>query len=279
MTARKLPPPPARAGDPVLRVGCCAYSYRSCLTGSPPTMSLEGFLDRCAELGCDGVELTAYYFPTPITPRYLRRIVRRCLLLGLDVCGTAIGNSFALPPGPERNANIVLARHWIDLSCDLGSPCLRVFAGAVPKGVSQTTGRKWVAECLAECLPYAEDRGVMLALENHGGVVAEPAGVLDILSRVQSEWLGVKLDTGNFVSDDPYRDLAVCAPYAISTHIKTEVRQNGVLQQADMGKIAGLLRDAGYRGFMNLEYEAAEDAVTAVPKAIAAMLSVARAAS
>lgn len=239
-------------------------------------MSLEDFLDRCAELGCDGVELTAYYFPTPLTPQYLRTLVRRCLILGLDISGTAIGNSFALPPGPERNANIVLTRHWIDLSCDLGSPCLRVFAGAVPKGVSQATGRKWVAECLAECLPYAEQRGVMLALENHGGVVAEPDGLLDILARVRSDWLGVKLDTGNFVSDDPYRDLARCAPYAISAHIKTEIRQNGEVREADMTRIAGLLRDAGYRGYMNLEYEAAEDAATAVPRAIAAMLEAAR---
>jgi sugar phosphate isomerase/epimerase len=240
-------------------------------------MTLEGFLDRCAELGCDGVELTAYYFPTPITPRYLRSIVRRCLLLGLDISGTAIGNTFALPPGPERNANITLARHWIDLSADLGAPCLRVFAGVAPKGVSQARGRRWVAECLSECVGYAADRGVMLALENHGGVVAEPDGLLDILSRVRSEWVGVKLDTGNFNTADPYADLARCAPYAISTHIKTEIRRSGVLEDADIGMLATILRSSGYRGFMNLEYEAAEDAATAVPKAIAAMIEAARA--
>jgi sugar phosphate isomerase/epimerase len=234
-------------------------------------MTLEGFLDRCAELRCDGVELTSYYFPSPITPTYLRSLVRRCLLLGLDVAGTAIGNTFALPPGPERNANITLARHWIDLSCDLGAPCLRVFAGATPKAVSQATGRRWVAECLAECLPYAADRGVMLALENHGGVVSEPAGVLDVLARVRSEWLGLKLDTGNFHTADPYGDLGRCAPYAISTHIKTEIREHGRLVEADLPRIAGILRTVGYRGYMNLEYEAAEDAATAVPRAIADM--------
>ncbi|MBM3494355.1 MAG: sugar phosphate isomerase/epimerase [Armatimonadetes bacterium] len=271
MTARRLPNPPSRAGDPVLRVGCCAYSYREYLTGAPPTMSLEAFLDRCAEIGCDGVELTSYYFPAPITPRYLNTLVRRCLILGLDVAGTAIGNTFALPPGRERDANLTLARHWVDLSCDLGAPCLRVFAGVAPKGISAATGRKWVAECLAECAEYAADRGVMLAIENHGGVVAEPSGLLDILARVRSDWVGVKLDTGNFNTPDPYGDLARCAPYAISTHIKTEMRADGVLVEADLGRIAAILRNAGYRGYMNLEYEAAEDAATAVPRAIAAM--------
>lgn len=276
MSTRRSISPIQRAGKPALRVGCCAYSYRSCLTGPAPTMSLEGFLDRCAELDCDGVELTAYYFPTPITPSLMRRLARRCFLLGLDISGTAIGNTFALPPGPERNANIVLTRNWIDLSVDLGAPSLRVFAGAVPKGVPQSRGRRWVAECLSEVVEYAADRGVVLALENHGGVVAEPDGLLDILARVRSDWLGVKLDTGNFNTADPYADLARCAPYAVSTHIKTEIRRNGVLEPADIGRLADILKEAGYRGFMNLEYEAAEDATTAVPKAIAEMLRAAR---
>ncbi len=277
MNARRLPSPIARAGKPVLKVGCCAYSYRQYLTGDAPQMSLEAFLDRCAELGCDGVELTAYYFPSPITPRLMRRLARRCFLLGLEVAGTAIGNTFALPPGPERNANLVLTRNWIDLSAELGSPCLRVFAGAVPRGIPQARGRRWVAECLSEVIEYAADRGVMLALENHGGVVAEPDGLLDVISRVKSEWLGVKLDTGNFNTSDPYADLARCAPYAVSTHIKTEIRRNGTLEPADMDRLAAILRQTGYRGFMNLEYEAAEDASTAVPRAIAEMLRVARA--
>jgi len=128
-----------------------------------------------------------------------------------------------------------------------------------------------VAECLEECVAYAADRGVMLALENHGGVVATPEGLLDILSLVGSDWLGVKLDTGNFNSPDPYADLAKCAPYAISTHIKTEMRRNNVVEPADIGRLARVLRGAGYRGYMNLEYEAAEDASTAVPRAISEM--------
>ena len=276
MSPRSTLRPIERAGGPALRVGCCAYSYRDYLTGEAPAMSLEGFLDRCAELGCDGVELTAYYFPNPITPSLMRRLARRCFLLGLDVAGTAIGNTFALPPGPERNANIILTRHWLDLSAELGSPCLRVFAGVAPKGVQESKARRWVCECLHEVLGYAADRGVVIALENHGGVVAKPEGLLDILTRVKSEWLGVKLDTGNFNTADPYGDLLRCAPYAVSTHIKTEIRRNGVLEPADFSALGQILRSVGYRGFMNLEYEAAEDAATAVPRAIAQMLSVSR---
>lgn len=268
--------PVRRATGSSLRVGCCAYSYRDYLTGTSPRMSIEDFIDRCAELGCDSVELTSYYFPSPISVRGLHRIARRCFLNGLEVSGTAVGNIFALPPGPAREAQINLVRHWIDLSADLGSPCLRVFAGAVPKGVSLRTGRQWVAECVQTCAEYAADHGVILGLENHGGVVATPEGLLDILRRVNSEWVGAKLDSGNFDSPDPYGDLAKSAPYAVSTHVKTEIRRDGVIEATDYRRLAALLRNAGYRGHLNLEYEGAEDAATAVPRAIADMLEAAR---
>jgi sugar phosphate isomerase/epimerase len=187
-----------------------------------------------------------------------------------------VGNTFTLPPGPARETQINLVRHWVDLSADLGSPCLRVFAGAVPEGVSARTGRQWVADCLSVCAEYAADHGVILALENHGGVVSEPDGLLDVLRRADSEWVGAKLDSGNFDSADPYADLARCAPYAVSTHAKTEIRRNGVSEPTDYGRLTALLRSAGYRGHLNLEYEGAEDAATAVPRAIAEMLAAAR---
>src|SRR2546425_12018026 len=85
--------PPKRAGGPHLRVGCCAYSYRDYLTGkATPAMTLDDFLNRVAEIGIDGVEMTSYYFPKEITADYIHKLVRRCFLLGLDINGTAINN-------------------------------------------------------------------------------------------------------------------------------------------------------------------------------------------
>lgn len=261
---------PQRTGGPVLRVGCCAYSYRDYLQGKrTPAMTLEGFLDRCAEMGLDGVELTSYYFPPDSVPQTIRKLVRRAFLLGLDINGTAVGNTFTLPPGPEREKQLALVKQWTDYATDMGGPCVRVFAGGSPQGTPEETARGWVVECLKECCDYAGARGVMLALENHGGVVARPDGVLKILEAVDSEWLGVKLDTGNFRTADPYGDAAKVAPYAISTHLKTEVYPNNQRQDVDMPRLVKLLRDVGYRGFMHLEYEAAEDPATAVPRTLA----------
>ena len=77
-----------------MKIGCCAYSYRQYLLSGE--MSLEDFVDIAADLGVEGVELTAYYFPT--TDRaYLNSLKRHCLLRGVDVSGAAVGSKLTLP--------------------------------------------------------------------------------------------------------------------------------------------------------------------------------------
>lgn len=258
---------------PLLRTGCCAYSYRDYLTGSrTPPMALEDFLNVCAEIGIHGVELTSYYVPDPATPRTLHQLARRAFLLGLDITGTAVGNTFTVPPGEERDKQLTLVRRWVDLCPEMGGRYVRVFAGAAPEGVSEAQARQWVVECLRESCEYAGEIGVIIALENHGGVVATLDGMLEILRAVDSPWLCANLDTGNFHSSDPYADVAGLAPHAATVHVKTEMVSNGARSEADLERLAGILREAGYRGYMHLEYEAAEDAATAVPRILKQML-------
>jgi len=264
--------PVKRTGKSVVKVGCCAYSYRKYLTGDKPAMTLESFLETAAEIGCDGVEITSYYFPSDLTVEYLNKLKRRAFLLGLDITSTAVGNRFTFPSGPERDAQMDLVKKWIVHASELGAPCMRVFAGAAPKGSSEQDAIKWVVECLGECAELASQHGIMLALENHGGVTSTPEQVMSIMSQVKSDWVGLNLDTGNFHTEDPYGDIAKVAPYAVITHFKSEVSPLGKpKEKADVKKIAGILKAAGYRGYLNLEYEGAEDPKTAVPKLIQSM--------
>jgi sugar phosphate isomerase/epimerase len=130
----------------------------------------------------------------------------------------------------------------------------------------------WIVECIQECLPLAEQHGVVLALENHGGVTTVAKDLIAIVKAVNSDWLGVNLDTGNFTTADPYADIAEAAPYAVTTHFKTQIHPSGKDKQPlDLKKTVDILRSAGYRGYVTLEYEAAEDPKTAVPKAIGAL--------
>lgn len=276
MTPPTVLPKPERPAGSCLRVGCCAYTYRDYLTGTrTPRMTLDDFLDRAAEIGIHGVELTSYYFPEPITPAELHRLARRAWTLGLDITGGAVGNTFTLPPGPDRDRQMDLVRRWIDLTPEMGGRYIRVFAGAAPAGVPDDVARGWVVDCLRQLCPEAGKRGIVLALENHGGVVALPEGMLQIMGAVESEWFGVNLDTGNFHTADPYADLAELAPYAVTTHVKTEMVRGDIREPADLPRIASILRDAGYRGYLHLEYEAQEDPATAAPRALRELLALA----
>jgi sugar phosphate isomerase/epimerase len=258
----------ARAGKPRLRLGLAGYSLRDHLTGKlSPAMTLDDFIERAAAWEVDAVELTSYYFPPDFTPAYVAGLKRHCHLLGIDVSTTPIRNTFTYPAGPEREKEIAHVKRWLDVAADLGSPAIRIFAGDAQKGQPEAEARRNCVECIEACADHAAKRGVFLALENHGGVVAEPDGVLEIVQAVKSDWFGLNLDTGNFHGTDPYADLARCVPYAVTAQVKVEIQaKGGPKQEADFGRLVRMLKDAAYRGYVTLEYEAAEAPLTAVPR-------------
>lgn len=262
-----------RTGAPRLQLSLAAYSLRQFFQtekGKPipgGTLDMMKFIDYCAEQGCAGAELTSYYFPVEPTDSYLLQVRRHAFLRGVAISGTSVGNNFALPKGPERDAQIADVKKWIDRASILGAPHIRVFAGAAPKGTDAAEARKLCIGALEECSDYAGSKGIFLGLENHGGIVAAASELLDIVKTVQSKWLGVNLDTGNFHSADPYAELAECAPYAVNVQVKAEIKRAGAkeVEPADLPKVVKLLREANYQGWVALEYEAKEDPWKAIP--------------
>jgi sugar phosphate isomerase/epimerase len=264
--------PVARGGGPSMKLSLAAYSYRKYMTdyrrgrAADPaaSMTMEGFVDLCAQLNLDGTELTSYYIPHPVSAEHLRGLRKRAFLLGLTVSGTAIGNTFTHPPGPELEKEIAHVKAWVDHAVDMGAPVIRIFAGEVQKGTTEEQARKWCIDAIQRCCQYAGQRGVILALENHGGIVATAEQLLSIVREVKSEWFGVNLDSGNFRSVDPYAELALAAPYAVTVQIKTQVGSPQGTKEADLPRVIGILKEAGYRGFVALEYENESDPKEAV---------------
>src|ERR1051326_7647809 len=162
----------APAPMPRYKLSLAAYSMRQYLDLKNPKMKLEEFIEKCVEWGCDGTELTEYFFQKPITPEYLSRIKRTAIKAGLPITCTPIGNTFTLPPGEARDKQIETMKRWIDVSAELGSPAIRIFAGNVQKGSTEEEARKHAIECITISLEHAAKRGVFLALENHGRIVA-----------------------------------------------------------------------------------------------------------
>ncbi len=261
--------PFTRRGAPRLQLSLAAYSFRDYFKHKDPAkrITLSDFIDFCADQGCQGTELTSYYFPDPVEPEYLVKLKRQAFLRGIAISGGAIGNNFALAKGKDRDEQIALAKRWVDYSAILGAPHIRVFAGAKGK-LEESEARSMCISALEECADYAGTKGIFLGLENHGGIVAEPEGVLEIIKAVKSPWLGVNLDTGNFQTDDPYADLAKCAPYAVNVQVKVEIKRRGQTKHepSDFPRLVKILREANYQGYVALEYEATEDPWTAVPR-------------
>jgi sugar phosphate isomerase/epimerase len=272
--------PFARTGAPRLRLSLAAYSFRDFFTEGPKAkadvpadkaLTMEKFLDRCAEWQCDGAELTSYWFPKDVTDERLIAIRRHAHLRGVSISGTAVGNTFTHPPGADRDKQVADVKQWIDRAAVLGAPHIRVFAGAVPKGGTPEAAKKACIEQLEECGEYAGKRGIFLGIENHGGIVAEPEALLEIIRAVKSPWVGINLDTGNFHTDDPYADLAKIAPYAVNVQIKSEILRRGakVAEKADFAKLAGILRAANFQGWVALEFEEKTNPWERVPALLA----------
>lgn len=260
---------PKRNGKPHFKLSLAAYSFREFLAGKNQSMTLDDFIRFCADLNLDGTELTSYYFPKDFKDDYLVHLKELTFRLGLNISGTAIANDFCRPPGPEREADIAHCKKWIDHSAVMGAPVIRIFAGKVAKDMTEDAAIELCAAGINECLEYAAQKGVFLALENHGGITDTPEQMFKIISRVKpSPWFGVNFDGGNFRTADPYADLAKIAPYAVNAQLKTEVSPGGKKEEADLARMVKILRDANYRGYVVLEYEAAEDPKVAVPRHI-----------
>jgi sugar phosphate isomerase/epimerase len=259
--------PIRRSGSSEFKYSLAAYSYRNLLQGKEASLTLADFIDDCAKMKLDGTELTSYYFPTPITREYLLERKEQCRTLGLEVSGTAVGNDFGHPPGEKREQQIRLVKDWVDHSAVLGAPVIRIFAGHQQKDVSAEETHKLVIEGIEECCEYAGQHGVKLALENHGGPTSTAEGLLALVRDVKSPHFGVNLDTGNFHTENIYDDLTQAAPFAINVQVKVVVAgPDGKKQPTDFGRLARILREAGYQGYIVLEYEEASDPRQECPK-------------
>ena len=247
---------------PKIKLSCNIYSFNEPLTQG--TMTLEGALDFCAELGFDAVDPTGYYFPGyPQAPpdRYLYEIKKRAFRLGLDISGTGVRNDFTSADPARRAADVVLVKRWIDVAVKLGAPAVRVFAGPpVAEGRSEVEATDGVVGHLEDCVAYGAERGIFVVLQHHDDLLKTAAQTLALRERVGSDWFGLNVDIGSLrTTDDPYAEIARLAPLAYTWQVKEQVYRKGVAEETNVSKIVQILRDTGYRGYIPLETLGAGD--------------------
>jgi sugar phosphate isomerase/epimerase len=250
---------------PDLKLSLAAYSMRQFLDLKKGSMTLFDFIDFAAELPLDGVELTSYYW-AETTDAYAEKLKAHAAKKKLAVSGVPMSNNFCIRDEAKHKAEIQKVKDWTERAAKVGAKTVRIFAGSLEKGDTLEEAQKRVVAALEECCAVAEKHGVMLAMENHGGITATPEQLLALVKPVKSKALGVNIDTGNFRTADPYADIAKIAPYGVVAQVKTEVSPGGKTQEADLARVVKILKGANFHGFVALEYEAKEDPKTAVPK-------------
>jgi len=249
-------------------------------------LSIEACIDEAARMGFDGVEILHIQMEGEEND-YLQRLKRRAFTAGLDLCGFSTHQSFVSPDAEVRKKNVEHTLNCIELAYRLGIPTIRVNTGRwgttktfdelmanrgiepnLP-GYTDDEGFRWVIDCLTECLPKAAECGVVMGLENHWGLGRTAEGVLRIVRAIDSPWLQVTMDTGNFL-DDTYEQLDQIAPHAVLVQAKTYYGGGTwYTLDIDYARVAALLRKHKYGGYVSLEFEGKEDYETAVPKSLA----------
>jgi len=251
-----------RKGASFVKTSLNAYSFYDLLIagaqGKSDGMTLFQLLDFSAIQGFEAVDLTGYFFPGyPKVPSddYIYAVKKRAFQLGLDISGTGVRNDFANPDSAKRAADVVLVKAWIDVAVKLGAPVIRVFAGELPKGYENKRAEvaTYMAASLKECADYGKLRGVIVGVQNHGDFLQTAEQCLDMVNRVQSDWFGLIVDTGKFLTEDPYLDIEKALPYAVNFQLKESPFGPRSTIKTDLPRLMKIIRKSGYRGYLPIE--------------------------
>ena len=265
-------------------IGVSTYSFWQ-FNGPPENMPIETCIDHAAAMGFDGIELLLVQM-TSEENSYLQGLKKRAFHSGLDLMGFSTHQGYLNPDKAYRDENIKKTIHQIELAYKLGIPTMRLNTGRwgtsesfdhlmenrgiepAIEGYTEEDGFMWVIDSIEQCLPKAEECGVVLGLENHWGLGRTAAGVRRIVDEINSPWLRITLDTGNFL-EDPYAQLEELAPDAFLVQAKTYYGGGKwYTLELDYPRIGEIMRRHNYKGYISLEFEGNADPMEAVPKSL-----------
>ena len=266
------------------RIGISTYSFWQ-FNGPKENFPIEDCIEKAAAMGFDGIEFLLYQMASEDNS-YLQKLKRLAFHAGLDIMGFSTHQGFVFPEKEKREAEVQKTLGQIELAYKLGIPTMRLNTGRwgttksfddlmanngiepTLEGYTDEEGFKWVIDSIGQCMKKAEECGVVLGLENHWGLGRTAAGVLRIVDAIDSPWLQVTADTGNFL-ENRYEQLELLAPKTSLVQAKTYFGGGKwYTLETDYKKVADIFRKAGYKGYVSLEFEGNEDPLTAIPKSL-----------
>lgn len=273
-----------------MKLGVSMWSYvRPFQRGE---LTIAGFIREAKRAGAEGVELLDFFYKDLENDRISAR--EALDETGLPVPIFSIAQNFAKPSEELREAELNKIRFGVDEALRYGSGVVRVFAGDVAEGITFDQARAWIVEGLAKASTYAHERNMKLALENHGSLAGRGDQVRGLIEDVRSmsgnDALGANPDTGNFllVNQPSHEAIREVAQFANMVHFKdfrpepeghegfaytalSGARYVGAAVgegAVELGTCIQVLKDAGFDGWLSVEYEGEEEPFTAIPRSL-----------
>lgn len=232
-------------------------------------MTYADVIRMAADLGADGVDLTTYWL-ADTNDETLFALKKLAYRSAISIYTIGIRARMAQPTPELQAAEVQTVRNWLGVAERLGAEHVRIFGGAIPKGASEEQAVAWAVETLKPCADEAAKKGIILGVEDDGGITTNADRTVEIVKKAASPWVGINLDIGNFPNDG-YAQIEMCAPYATNVHFKSHVHIDHKSEPADFPRVLKILGNAGYRGYLALEYESTDNPLTAVPDLIGKM--------
>jgi sugar phosphate isomerase/epimerase len=246
------------SGKP-LRISLAEWSVHRAIMGMKMT-NLD-FPRYARELGIEGLEFVNGLWGAP-TQGYLARLKTamkqtgtRCVLIMCDDEGQ-MGHSSK----QVRRKSVDNHKKWVDYSAELGGHSIRanMHSDVTPRTPGEReTVLDYCADSFAALADYAKGAGLNVLIENHWGLSSDPDAIVALMKKVNQPNFGTLPDFGNFPKEvERYDAVKKMMPYAKGVSFKCyDFGADGKETTIDMDRLMKIVQDAGYRGFVGLEYE------------------------
>jgi len=228
---------------PKLAVFPKAFMQPLCKTG---TMRLSEWIELASKLNVEGLEWYAGFLEMQDEnnwPLFRKQVEDHGKVIPMMCCSP----DFTHPDKSFRDKEIEKQKRWIDMTFILGGSYCRVLSGQRRPELTLDEGIKIAADCIYECLPYAEERNITLILENHYKddfwLYPEFAQKMEVfcklVDRVQHPFFGVNFDPSNtyLAGEDPIELLRRVSHRVVTMHASDRFLKEGTL--ADLAKEEG----------------------------------------
>lgn len=213
-------------------------------------------------------ELLSTYFPSR-DEVYLRTLRDAAAASGVRLVHLPVdGYRIAAPDPDERRKQMAEVKRWIRAGSELGIPTMRIAAGDFDP--DDPAAFETVAGAYRDLTQFAGDLGITLAVENLGSLTNRGDAIVKIVNAVGADNFGTCPDWGNSAPEQRYAVLEAISPLAKIVHAKMyEFGADGEEKTIDVGRCLDMLRNAGYSGYLVIEYGGKGDQYAGVEQAVA----------